>query len=245
VLLGDLATIRGHDLSTVRILAHFPLPGHRKAGTSRRYLRRDIERMVAKEVPVNDVRWLGADAVSVQPYGIPVPGAALEQTARIGVLALLAPHGHFRVQAVNRVESVLIPPGQLTMRVRPVLIEPHRSTQSVSVDVLVDGELVSSTRLSFLAQLVRVAPGVASRASAAAPRLSAGSPAAAASIATVRAVVRGQQVTVRSEAGPLQIEGRAEALEDAAQGQSLSIRTAAGLKVRARVLAPGQVEVAP
>jgi flagella basal body P-ring formation protein FlgA len=76
--------------------------------------------------------------------------------------------------------------------------------------------------------------------------IKAGEPLGPANARTVSAVARGEQVTLRFNTGAMQLEARAEALQEGALGQTVRVRLGgAAESVRALVVDRGQVEAMP
>jgi hypothetical protein len=173
VLLGDVAFVRGGELSTVRRLVTLPLGHAPRAGTQARLSREAVFRWARSQLGelAAQARWVGADEVLIA-----APGPT-------GPLAEAAP-------------SVL-----------PAGAAPARPANA----------------------LAEAGPRDGAAADALAP-----------------AVARGEWVTLAVSTGGIQLETRAEALQDARTGQPVRVRTqAGGGSIVARVVAPGRVEVTP
>lgn len=243
VRLGEVAHLHANALATIRQLAELPLGPAPRAGEAAVLHRDMLARWLRSRMRLDPVRleWSGAGEARLVRASQHVAGERVSEAALTAARAWLRERGTTAEVEVRQPPRDLdVPKGSLRLDARPPASTLPRARMHVWVDVFVDGGLVRSVPV-----LLDV-PGLGSGESPArelAPLRAAESRRAA--LAPV-AVSRGDWASLHTAAGAVTLESRVEVLQDGRVGDKVRVRTrgATGL-VLARVLAPGQLELAP
>jgi flagella basal body P-ring formation protein FlgA len=245
VLLGHVARLRSSDLAVMRRLVHLPIgrapqPGQ-VAVLKQESLAPWIRRQTGIAAADLDVR--GAQESLVTGSAGMVKGEEIGRAAAESLRAWL------RARSVQAAVHVRVPPrdvqvygGAMRLEPRPIEQSVPRKRMVVWVDVWAADVLVrtvpASLELDGLeASDVALQGPLEERAERSSTSAATGEP---------FAVLRGEWATLRSVSGPVVLEAAVEVLQDGRSGQKVRVRQrGATAVVMARVLGPGQVEVAP
>ncbi|HSV47312.1 MAG TPA: flagella basal body P-ring formation protein FlgA [Ramlibacter sp.] len=251
-LLGDVASIRTSDLDAIRRLVQLPIGRAPRPGEQALVSQHDLARWVRRQVALPHERlvWAGADTVRVRAAATQVRAASVETVAREALRQWLSPRTtRFHADVVSAAPEITVPAGQVELKARPLNGDEPRSRAVVWVDVAVDGRFVRSVPVTFAVDVYReasVAPRrVEANALPAQQPIQAAEPVtqAQANTRAMAAVVRGDWVQVTYRAGAVELEGRAQALQEGQLGQLVQVKTAgAAGSIAARVVDAGRVE---
>jgi hypothetical protein len=220
VRLGDVADLYTRDLPTIQRLSALSLGRAPSAGTEA-VLRRDvIARWVRSRLGIDADRidWGDVEETHVRTLEQHVSAARIEQAANNALREWL---GHrasrYEINTLALPGDVKLPVGEVELKARPLAVNlTPQSRMVVWMDVLVAGRFVRTVPVSFAVAAHRDAR-----------------------------VVRGDWVALHVTSGLVQVEQRAQALQDGQLGQVVKVRAANNANpVEARVVAPGRVEVA-
>jgi flagella basal body P-ring formation protein FlgA len=248
VKLGDVAIVRTRDYLTIERLVALPLGSAPRAGTEA-VLRRDvIARWIRSQLGIarDQILWSGSDEIHVRSTSQQITAARIESAARRALQEWLGPrHARYGFEAAA-VPEFTVPAGHALLAVRPLGGTEPADRTVVWVDVEVDGHAVRAVPVTFAvtAKVERPATAAVSR-SIAAPVTA--EPATAARTAAVAPapplVVRGEWVVLQLKSGAVELERRAQVLQDGALGQVIKVRGENGSSpMNGRVTAAGRVE---
>lgn len=237
VVLGQVAHLQTADLPTMRALVDLPLGPAPRPGEAAAVRRNAVMDWVARRSGIDPAHlaWAGTDETRVERASQSLAGERIAEAAAGAWRAWLAQRGTPAAVLVRRPpRDVELPVGELRLDVRipePAVPRPHVHAW---VDVSVGGRLARS--VPVLLELEGVAT-VATRLPAAGARRTDALPIA---------VSRGDWAALHTAAGAVSLESRVEVLQDGRVGDKVRVRTrGATALVLARVVAPGQLELAP
>lgn len=245
VLLGHVARLRSTDLAVMRRLVHLPVgrapqPGQ-VAVLKQESLALWIRRQTGLAAADVDVR--GAREAQV------TGSAGVVRGEEIGRAAAESLRMWLKTRSVQAAVHVRVPPrdvhaygGEIRLEPRPIDLAVPRKRMVVWVDVWSADVLVRTVPASLeldgleFSGLALQGP-LEERDEASTVSAGNGEP---------FAVLRGEWATLRSVSGPLVLEAVVEVLQDGRSGQKVRVRQRGATAVMmARVLGPGQVEIAP
>lgn len=153
VRLSDLATVSSADARLQQAVAALPLGRAPLAGYLDHRSRAELEAALRSQVGMlgHELVWRGATGVQIRSESHPVPGTELAQAARRYLLDEFGSHyALLEVNPAAAVPDLLVPAGQVTLRVRPLERRQLRSRMAVWVDVLVDETVYRSAVLPMV-----------------------------------------------------------------------------------------------
>jgi flagella basal body P-ring formation protein FlgA len=248
-------------------------PAGREAVLDRGVLARWIRTRLG--LAIDPQAWRGAQRTVVRTRMQVLAPARIEAEARQALEKWLAARAtRFAVEPAPQRERPPLPAGMAELKVRPLPAGNHvPSRMVVWVDTWVDGAFVRTVPVSFAveawrdawvaadtspagvrpvleAREIRVsgqrATPVASTDIATTRAVHAGEPLTRSNAREAKAVERGEWVALRFQSGGLQLEGRAEALQEGARGQVVRVRMSGAREaIEARVVERGRVEATP
>ena len=153
VTLNDVAQLRTRDVKTLRQLMALSIGPAPRPGESIVLDARVIARFVQKRLELAEgaVEWDGAQRVRIERAVQPLFGAQLQTAARQRLESWLrGRYDHFSVSAGQNVDDLLVPAGDVDLRVRDISDNqlPMRR-MVVWVEVWVAGEFVRVVSLAF------------------------------------------------------------------------------------------------
>jgi flagella basal body P-ring formation protein FlgA len=233
VVLGEVARLQSDDLATMRQLVELPLGPAPRAGEAAVVRREMLMQWMRRRSDLDPARfhWNGANETRVVRASQRVEGERIANAAAAAMRVWLAERGGLADLQVRRPPGDLeLPAGELRLEVRRPALGISRAHLQVWVDISVAGRLVRSVPVLLEAAGANQG-GVVERAAGVTPAI---------------AVSRGDWASLHTAAGAVSLESRVEVLQDGHVGDKVRVRTrgATGL-VLARVVAPGQLELAP
>ncbi|HEX7888064.1 MAG TPA: flagella basal body P-ring formation protein FlgA [Ramlibacter sp.] len=247
IQLGEIARLHSPDLELMRQLVGLDLGRAPRPGESASIPVRDLVAWIERQVGMraDDVAWSGARESRVERQAARVTGEEIARAAQFAVQAMHQRAGQaHEVNAASIPHDLQVPRGLVRLQPRPWSGAQLGARTLVWVDVWVADALVRSVPVSL-----NISGGGRPRSlqhrwleengsrpgsrqvDAAAARL---------------AVERGETAALRSVAGAVQLESRVQVLEDGRVGDLVRVRQqGAAALLSARVIGPGQVEVAP
>lgn len=245
VLLGHVARLRSADLAVMRRLVHLPVGRAPQPGQVAVLKQESLALWVRRQTgfAAADVDVRGAREAQV------TGSAGVVRGEEIGRAAAESLRTWLRAHSVHAAVHVRVPPrdvhaygGEIRLEPRPVDIVAPRKRMIVWVDVWSADVLVRTVPASLELEGLETS-GMAQqgpleeRAEASSASSGMGEP---------FAVMRGEWATLRSVSGPVVLEAAVEVLQDGRSGQKVRVRQrGATAVVMARVVGPGQVEIAP
>jgi flagella basal body P-ring formation protein FlgA len=238
VLLGQVARLHSNDLDTMRMLVHLPLGRAPRAGQVAVLQNEAVGLWIRRQtgLAAADLELGGSRESHVlgsvhRAKGADIAQAAVQEVRR----SLAARQSGAEVQVRIPVRDLEVSGGELRLEPRPVESSALRRHVVAWVDVWAAGAYLRSVPVS-LEVLERDGP-LASAAEMQVPASRGAEP---------LGVVRGDWATLRSAAGPVVLEMMVEILQDGRVGEKVRVRQrGATALVMARVVGPGQVELAP
>lgn len=244
VLLGHVARLRSSDLAVMRRLVHLPIGPVPQPGQVAVLTRESLALWVRRQTgfAAADVEVLGAREAQV------TGSAGLVRGHEIGRAAADFLRAWLRARSVQAAVHVRVAPrdvpaygGGIRLEPRPIEQSVPRKRMVVWVDVWSGDTFVRTVPASLeLDGLESSGTGLKG------PLETRAEPSSAARTGEPAAVTRGEWATLRSVSGPVVLEATVEVLQDGRSGQKVRVRQrGATAAVMARVLGPGQVEIAP
>lgn len=245
VVLGNVARLRSGDLAVIRRLVHLPIGRAPHPGQVAILRQESLALWIRRQAgfAAADVHVGGAREAQVTGSAGVVRGEEIGQAAADSLRTWL------RSRSVQAAVHVRVPPrdvhaygGEIRLAPRPIEHAVPRRRMVVWVDVWSADVLVRTVPASL--ELDALEPsGLAlkglleERAETSSMPAEMGQP---------FAVMRGEWATLRSASGPVVLEAAVEVLQDGRSGQKVRVRQrGATAAVMARVIGPGQVEIAP
>lgn len=244
VLLGHVAQVRSSDLAVMRRLVHLPIGPVPQPGQVAVLTRESLALWILRQTgfAAAEVEVLGAREAQV------TGSAGLVKGEEIGRAAADSLRAWLRARSVQAAVHVRVAPrdvpaygGEIRLEPRPIEQSVPRKRMVVWVDVWSADALVRTVPASFeLDGLESSGTGPKG------PLETRAEASTAARMGEPVAVTRGEWATLRSVSGPVVLEATVEVLQDGRSGQKVRVRQrGATAAVMARVLGPGQVEIAP
>lgn len=245
VLLGHVAHVRSGDLELIRRLVHLPIGRAPAPGQVALLKQESLAPWIRRQTGVasGDVEFRGARESRVAASAGVAKG---EDIGRAAAEALRAWLRGLSCQAEVQVRvpprDVHVPGGEIRLEPRPLEHGVPRRRMVAWVDVWSAGVLVRTVPVSLELQGLEVA----GREMQGPLEERADLPSHSAARVEPFAVMRGEWATMRAVSGPVVLEAAVEVLQDGRPGQKIRVRQkGATAAVTARVLGPGQVEIAP
>lgn len=221
VRLGDVAHLYTRDLPTIQRLSALSLGRAPFTGTET-VLRRDVvARWVRSRLGIDADRiaWGAVEETRVRTLEQYVPPGRIEQAAASYLREWLGPRANrYRIDVLALPGDVKLPAGAIELKARPLAADlGPRSRMVVWMDVVVDGRFARAVPVGFALEAYPQAR-----------------------------IVRGDWVVLHIKSGRVELEQRAQALQDGELGQVVKVRAASSAdQVEARVVAAGRVEAMP
>lgn len=248
VTLGDVAILRSADLDVVRKLVNLPIGDAPRAGQSAVVQRAALEAWVRGQVEIaqHGLAWQGPSETRVARATREVRGEDLAAAAAAALRASLAMRGvAAEVHVSHLPRDVRVPAGAVRLEARAREHAPLGPRMLVWVDIWAADALLRTIPVALTAAWNEPPLSSAVRLHAAAARES-GRRTGGLAPDDGPLVQRGEWAALRAVAGAVVLESRVEVLQDGHKGQRVRVRQpgATGL-VFARVVAPGELELAP
>lgn len=245
VLLGHVARLRSSDLAVMRRLVQLPIGRAPQPGQVAILKQESLALWIRRQTgyAAADLDILGARESQVTGSAGVVRGEEIGRAAAESLRAWL------RTRSVQAAVHVRVPPrdlhaygGDIRLEPRPVEQSAPRRRMVVWVDVWSADVLVRTVPASLELDGLDTS-GVALQGPLEERAEASSTPAG---MGEAFAVMRGEWATLRSVSGPVVLEAAVEVLQDGRSGQKVRVRQrGATAVVTARVLGPGQVEIAP
>lgn len=227
VRLGDIAIVRTRDYPTIERLVALHLGESPRPGTEAVLRREVIARWIRSQLGLGRDRllWSGSDEVHVRSTSQQIAATRIENAARQALQEWLGVrHGRYVFDAAMAAD-LTVPAGRAVLAVRPLAGSEPADRTVVWVDVEIDGHAVRAVPVTFLVSA----------------RL--GRPVIAPVAPVAPLVTRGEWVVLQLKSGAVELERRAQVLQDGVLGQVIKVRGGNGASpVNGRVTAAGRVE---
>jgi flagellar basal body P-ring formation protein FlgA len=246
IQLGEIARLRSADLELMQRLVHLDVGRAPRLGESASVQAANLAFWIERQAGVRagDVAWSGARESRVAQHAVRLSGEEIARAAQVEVQAMHHRAGQSHEVTVASIpHDVQVPRGTVRLQPRPWAGAQFATRTLVWVDVWVADAFVRSVAVSL-----NVSGAERPRSLQQAFFHEGGRrPALHQVEAPPRqlAVERGETAALRSIAGAVQLESRVQVLEDGRVGDLVRVRQGAAALLSARVVGPGQVEIAP
>jgi flagella basal body P-ring formation protein FlgA len=242
VSLGQVATLRTKDLGLMRKLVDLPVVRAPRLGEELSIDQPRLAEWIGRNAGVSrkQLEWLGAGETHITRKTTRLRGADIASAASRALGHARASGGFTSAATVTMQPADMdLPAGEVRLYARPVQQARLRDRTLVWVEVWAGTAFVRSVAVTFQASSITSAPPSA----APKPQPEAAAPSQP---APPVAVMRGEWASMHTAAGAVALESRVEVLQDGRPGDKVRVRqTGATGIVFARVLSPGQLELAP
>lgn len=240
VSLGQVATLRTTDLGLMRKLVELPIVRAPRLGEELSIDHSRLAEWVGRTagIPREQLAWRGAAETHITRKATRLAGADIANVAARALEHALTNSGLTSMAMVaTQPADMDLPGGDIRLYARAVQQARLRDRTVVWVEVWAGAAFVRSVAVTFQTS-VTVAPPAPPTAQPGAAHPSHPTPPVA--------VARGEWAAMRTGAGAVALESRVEVLQDGRPGDKVRVRQsgATGI-VFARVLSPGQLELAP
>jgi flagella basal body P-ring formation protein FlgA len=247
--LGQVARLHSDDLALIQQLVDLPVAVLPRPGDATLLARPALMQWSRRQGALADawLDWTGADEIRVAREVHYARGRDIGDAALAGVREWLAGLGAPRhLVLASEPRDMEVPGGALRLQVRRQALALHRRRTTAWVDIWVGDVHVRavpvSVELSSDAAFPWTGAGKLAIGAGSAPAMQR----AAQGPERVRAAVgRGDWGALRVVSGAVALESRVEILQEGQPGETVRVRRATAGVVNARVVGPGQLEVAP
>lgn len=249
VLLGDVARLRSSDLAVMRTLVHLPVGRAPRHGEAALLRRADLAQWIRRHTGLapDALEWSGAQEMRVLRAKPLLRGEDIARAAMDAARSSMSGTGYAGELSVRTLpRDLAVPEGRVRMEVRGLDRGSWPRRMLAWVDVWAGAVFVRAVPVSLhlggvhapMLQEAAASDGsVSTEPSAQQAMTRDGEPVA---------VTRGEWAVLRSTEGSISLEHRVEVLQDGRPGQRIRVRPqGGGGTLFARVLAPGQLELAP